>query len=188
VNQRAWLELLLVILPAVLTPLLAWVLAQRGVARRTSQIEQLLKRTELVERLRALPTGAAPGRRDDVLDAEVRDIVADLAALTEPEQAVAAGPVRRRSRLSRFLLFYEQPSWKAYIYRAVFYLFSLFGLVGGLGAALSGMRTDWYFGLLGGGFYIGVGFLFRQATVREFRRGLTKASARQAGVCVQPER
>lgn len=179
---RGWLDLFIAILPAVLTPLLAWLLAQRGVARRTSQIEQLLKRTELVERLRALPTGAAPGRRDELLDDEVRDIVADLAALTEPKQAIAAGPVRRQSRLSRFLLFYEQPSRKAYIYRAVFYLFSLFGLVGGLGAAFSGTKTDSYFGLLGGGFYIGVGFLFRSAAVRAIERGLRKASADQARV------
>lgn len=96
VNLSAAERLIEVMSPAVVTPIVAWLFSFRADARRSSELEAVLRRLELVERLQKV-YGAGESRAPyrDVLDAELRGILADLGELRVPE--VPAHVLARRA-------------------------------------------------------------------------------------------
>lgn len=130
----AWLQALLVMIPAILAPFIAWFLSQRGVGRQSREFEWLLRRTELVERLRKLlgSRDTANVRYEAALNAEVDDIIGDLSALREPEREeerlARTIELKRLPRWRSFLLLYKQASLIASIYRGLFYFFIFLGV------------------------------------------------------------
>ena len=75
-----YIKTIILVLPALLAPVIAWFLSQQGVSRRAKEVESLLSRMELVEKLRHVqeqsPNSSA--RFGDALDKEVNDILDDL--------------------------------------------------------------------------------------------------------------
>lgn len=180
-SSTKWLQALIPLLPAVLAPAVGWFLSQRGVARRIKEFEHLLKRMELVERLRSLREykGQTKSQFRETLDAEVSNIVAGLAELREAEHPVHITAVEVKSRWRRFLLLYKQASLKGAIYKGLFYTFLLFSVTVIITFAIipweGGMIANQVFSLIFGGvFYLIPSLLFRAAAVRDYRRRLKK--------------
>lgn len=129
----------------------------------------MLRRLELVERLQRV-YGAGEGRAPyrEVLEAELRGILAELGELRVPE--IPAHVLARRTeslpRWRYWLIAYKQACVKGAIYQALFYIFAAFGVLGGLGGA----TESWSVGLALLGFYLGIGLIFRAAAVRDFRK------------------
>ena len=75
-----WMKTIFIMLPAVIAPLLAWLASLRATSRRSSELDFLLRRIELVERVQKVQGGTEVANRP-ALDAELRDIVSDLTDL-----------------------------------------------------------------------------------------------------------
>ncbi len=176
-----WLQALLPLLPAVLAPAVGWFLSQRGVARRIKEFEHLLKRMELVERLRSLQEykGQTKSQFRETLDAEVSNIVAGLAELREAEHPIHITAVEVKPRWRRFLLLYKQASLKGAIYKGLFYTFLLFSVMTAVSfATLTSLEvvvaSRIFYSIFAGVFYLIPSLLFRAAAVRDYRRRLKK--------------
>jgi len=187
-DKPPWLQLVLATLPVTLAPLVAWLLAQRKETRRKSAVEELHTRAQLVEKLRTLRTNLPPDPSDSLVR-EVGDIMADLEGLRTTEAARAVA-LSQSSRLATLFLLYRQKSRKAAVYRALFYIFvgfGILGLFGGLADQSSAASEERYYLLLGVALYIGVGLAFRAAAVRDYVRHSEKDRlARKSGTYEQP--
>lgn len=181
-----WVQVLIAAGVPLLVPMVAWFLDQRGVARRTVEFDALLKRAELVHKLQTL--NGTPNRTDTAdrtsLDNEVEDILRDLEALREAETTAQLDDAVKQSRWRRAFLFYKQASLKGAIYRAFFYIFSVFtvAIVFGtlLESSVSGNVEEVFIILLGAAFYLGIALLFRWGAVRDYDRKLVKHRAKRA--------
>lgn len=180
----SWAGLGLAAATPLLVPLVAWFLEQRGVARRTKEFEALLKRTELVDKLQSLykTQSQTDNGGQKALDAEVQDILGDLAALRQFEQSVHLEAVDR-PLLRRTLLLYKQASIKRTIYQVLFYIFGILAIFAGIGAYLTPPEeqpvSDILFIIFAVLFYLGIAFLFRWAAVRDYRKKLERLKAKE---------
>jgi len=183
-----WTRAVLIMLPAALTPVFAWLSSLRTAARRSAELDALLRRLELVERVQKLyGVGERQGAYREVLDAELRDILADLSRLRGPEAPahVLASRTENLPRWRSWFLAYKQASVKGALYKALFYVSLAFAVLGGIGLMTSasdrasglGATDTVILGFLGGGFYVAIGLAFRAAALRDYRKRLGKGSA-----------
>ena len=126
-----WMKTIFIMLPAVIAPLLAWLASLRATSRRSSELDFLLRRIELVERVQKVQGGTEVANRP-ALDAELRDIVSDLTdlrvgVLTLHPSATLPNP---QSAWRRWFLAYKQSSRKGSAYKALFYIFIAFVALG----------------------------------------------------------
>jgi hypothetical protein len=180
-----WMRLIF-ILPALIAPLLAWLSSLRATSRRSSELDFLLRRIELVERVQKVQSGTE-ATNQSVLDAELRDILADLTDLrvgagTPHPSGAASNP---QSPWRRWFLAYKQSSRKGSAYKALFYVFIAFVALGGIGMYSSGLdkgpsapsaSDQILYGVLGVAVYLVIGLAFRYAAVREYHRNAQKRS------------
>lgn len=184
-TESFWIKAVLIMLPAALTPIFAWLSSLRAASRRSSELDELLRRTELVERAQKLyGVGESQVAYREVLDAELRDILADLGRLRGPEVPLHALGRHMESlpRWRHWLLAYKQASITGAVYKTLFYVFLALGVLGGIGAMTSpeirASSPDWVVvAFLGGGFYVTIGLVFRAFAVREYRKRLRKGLA-----------
>lgn len=181
-----WMRALLIMLPAVIAPLLAWVTSLRATSRRSSELDFLLRRIELVERVQKVQGESELANRP-VLAAELQDIVADLTNLRLGLTHSAGALPNQQSRWRRWLLAYKQSSRKGAAYKALFYFFVVVGLIGGLGLLSSGLDKgaaapsvleQVVIDVVGVGVYLVIGLAFRLAAIREYHRSTQKQSTR----------
>ncbi len=171
---------IIAMVPALLAPLIAWFLSQRGVSRRAKELESLLTRIELVEKLRQIQeqTSDSKARLVGILDTEVGDILDDLESLREIQAPLITKPYQKMAGLRRFLLLYKQASRKGKVYRGVFYACFFIAVSGGVVGVAEGMSRgtggDWIFGLVGAAFYLAIGLAFRAAAVRDYEKKTKK--------------
>jgi hypothetical protein len=181
-----WMRALLIMVPAVIAPLLAWLTSLRATSRRSSELDFLLRRIELVDRVqKAQGEAGAPNR--SALDAELQDILADLTNLrvgpTRPHPSdTIANP---HSGWRSWFLAYKQLSRKGTAYKALFYGFIGFVTLGAIGLLASGLDTgpsapsasdQVLFGVVGVAVYLAIGLAFRYAAIREYHRSTEKRS------------
>ena len=173
------MQLLGAVLPALLTaglaPLIGWLLSQRGIGRRTKEIENLLKRIELVERLQSLQKneGLIKSSFSENLDVIVADIVKDLAEFREKEQPIQVTALQAQPWWQRFLLLYEQASLKGKVFKVLFYMFlfiAVFMVVMPLVPDQSPAFSDSIIGYFSGAFYMFLSLYFRAAAARDYRK------------------
>jgi hypothetical protein len=184
-----WVDGLFIILPAAVTPIITWLFSLRAASRRSSELDSLVRRIEVVERVENLQRQAgSPATYRQLLDAELHDILADLAELRGP-QPTASTLERGTEKLAgwrSWFLMYEQASWKGSIYKVLFYIFLLFGVFGGIGLISVASAPELSIGekiaapLLGAGLYMVVALAFRAGAVRDYRKRLQKASSQGA--------
>jgi len=175
-----WMRTLLIMVPAVITPLVAWLTSLRATSRRSSKLDFLLRRIELVERVQKAQWEAGAANRS-ALDAELQDILADLTDLRvgttrpHPSEAIA----NPHSGWRNWFLAYKQPSRKGTAYKGLFYGFLAFVTLGAIGLLSSGLdtgptapsaRDQIVFGVVGVAVYLAIGLAFRYAAVREYHR------------------
>jgi hypothetical protein len=179
-----WMRAVFIMLPAVIAPLIAWVTSLRTASRRSSELDFLLRRIELVERVQKIQGETGSAR---ALTAEVQDIVADLTSLRLGTTLHASTMAENQpSRWRRWLLAFDQPSRKGAVYKALFYIFMVFGILGGIGMLTSDRDTgpgapsmfeQAVIGVLGVSVYLAIGLAFRYAAIREYHRREEKRSA-----------
>ena len=181
-----WMKTIFIMLPAVIAPLLAWLASLRATSRRSSELDFLLRRIELVERVQKVQGGTEVANRP-ALDAELRDIVSDLTdlrvgVLTLHPSATLPSP---QSAWRRWFLVYKQSSRKGSAYKALFYIFIAFVALGAAGMVSSGLdrspsapsaREQIVYGVLGVAVYLLIGLAFRHAAIREYHRSTQKRS------------
>ncbi len=186
IDDPVLVRVLLIILPAAVTPIITWLFSLHAASRRSSELEAIVRRVEVVERVQNLQSQVgSPESYRQLLDAELRDILTDLAELrgpqTRPSSLEHEGTTVSRWRA--WLLVYEQASWKGSLYKVLFYVF-MFSAVAG-GAGLASVGSDPSFGpveriiipLVGAGFYVVIALAFRAGAVRDFRKRMQKASS-----------
>ena len=181
-----WMRAIFIMLPAVIAPLIAWLTSLRATSRRSSELDFLLRRIELVERVQRIQ-GENATSSADVLTAEVQDIVADLTTLRlGPAFHASSIAEDQPSRWRRWFLAYDQPSRKGSVYKLLFYFFVVFGILGAIGMLTSGFDTgpdapsmfeQSLIRVLGVSVYLGIGLAFRYAAIREYHRRAQKRSA-----------
>lgn len=172
IQKEVWVAIISAA-PALLAPLLSWILQYRGVAQKIRELDVLEKRIQVIERLNGIGD-ALPEESRRVLRAELAAITQDLIADREREHAAGSTIVSHLPNWRRLLLYYEQPTAKASIYRGC-YWFCLFGALSMisvgfegdtlLGAAIPGMI-----------FYLFIGLLFRGAAMRQQNRAAENAA------------
>jgi hypothetical protein len=181
-----WMRALFIMLPAVIAPLIAWLTSTRATSRRSSELDFLLRRIELVERVQKIQGQTTTGSTR-VLTAEVQDIVEDLTNLRLGTTLHAPTMVQDQpSRWRRWILAYDQPSRKGSVYKLFFYILVVFGILGGIGTLTSGLDTSpgapgmleqTVIRVLGVSVYLGIGLAFRYAAIREYHKRMQKISA-----------
>jgi hypothetical protein len=180
------------LLGALLTPVVVWLLNQRGEARQTRELDRLLKRTELLEKLRSLqsPAAADTEEQDQTLDAEYQDILEDLSLHAEAESSAAEVVIPEGSSgWRRFWLDYEMKPGRPRVYRVIYYVFFVFAIVLPLMMLLnlpetsdvsSGELTKGqmvYVSIFNFAFYGVLGWLFRRAAIKQHQRQIRKEQA-----------
>src|SRR5258706_4008395 len=177
---------LFIMIPAVIAPLIAWLTSTRATSRRSSELDFLLRRIELVERVQKIQGQTTTGSTQ-ALTAEVQDIAEDLTNLRLGTTLHASTMVQDQpSRWRRWILAYDQPSRKGSVYKLFFYIFVVFGILGGIGSLTSGLDTgpgapgmleQTVVSVLGVCVYLGLGLAFRYAAIREYHKRMQKISA-----------
>jgi hypothetical protein len=184
-SDPLWMRAVLLMVPAVIAPLLAWLTTLRAASRRSSELDFLLRRIELVDRVQKAQ-GQTQTVNPEALDAELRDIVADLADLRTGAGMHPPGTIQNpHSGWRNWFLAYKQSSRKGKAYKALFYAFLTVALVGGIGILSSGWDKETsapshleqiVIGSLGVGVYLVIGLAFRYAALREYHRNAQKRS------------
>jgi hypothetical protein len=162
--------------PAIAAPPISWLLQHRGDAQKAREVEALERRVQLIERLLALEKHLSDERKK-MLQAELAHIAEDLVADRARERAAGETVVEGLPKLRRLLLLYDQPTARASVYRALFWIlvgFPLFGAVSVV--SLPETTTEWPVFALGMSVYLVVGLLFRSAAVRQQKRARAVAA------------
>ena len=155
--------------PGLVGIIVSWILQHQESARSVKQIDTLYKRVQVIERLLTLEKHLTDERRD-ILITELAEIAEDLVTERVKERTAGAKTLELMPRLRRWLLLYDQPTWKASLYRAFYWIFTFF--IGGMGSfvTFSMPIADWdrpflvFFPIL---FYVAIGIIFRSAAVRQ---------------------
>ena len=179
-----WMRAVFIMLPAVIAPLIAWLTSLRTASRRSSELDFLLRRIELVERVQKIQGDTSSTQ---VLTAEVQDIVADLTNLRLGSTIHTSSMIQNQpSRWRRWFLAFDQPSRKGGVYKLLFYVFTAFGILGAIGMLSSGFDTgpeapsmfeQTALRVVGVSVYLAIGLAFRYAAIREYHRREQKRSA-----------
>ncbi len=188
IDDPVLVRVLLIILPAAVTPIITWLFSLRAASRRSSELDAIARRVEVVERIRNLQSQAgSPETYRQLLDAELHDILTDLAELrgpqTRPSSLEHEGTTVSKWR--SWFLGYEQASWKGSLYKVLFYLFMFLAIAGAAGLASVGSDPSFgYAGrivlpFVGAGFYVVIALAFRAGAVRDFRKRMQKASSQR---------
>ena len=168
--------------PGLLSPVVVWFLNQQGVSRQRKQLETLMARIDLIEKLS--DSRAIPAQFDNDIEKlkvrEMRAVLAEIEALGETEQARIAIPVAGISRWKRATLNYDQISLKGRIYKGLFYAFNTFAVTGAAAAlyvaTIPGTRIV---AIFGSALYLMIGLIFRRAAVRTYEADKRMAAATQ---------
>ena len=123
-----------------------------------------------------------------IIRAELAYIAMDLVADRTRERAAGKMEVKLLSPVRRFLLLYEQPTTRASVYRALFWILSAFGLFSGILTLMMPYQLEpgisapkWSMALFGMLFYLGIGYLFRSAARRQLKRAHELAARESEG-------
>jgi hypothetical protein len=187
-SESVWFKAVGSVLPLVVTPIVTWLFSLRAASRRSAELDWLVRRVEVVERVDNLQRLAgSPGTYRQLVDAELKDVLEDLAALRAQQTAASslAGGTEKFGKWRRWFLTYEQASMKGSVYKVLFYIFLAFSVT--VVIPLSSVASDptlalghaerVLFALLGAGFYLVLALSFRAAAVRDYRKRLQKASS-----------
>jgi hypothetical protein len=120
----AFSPLLVAVLPALLSPIVAWVLSRSKVSKEAAIIDYLNKRLDVLERLNKLHTQFTEGPIRPFLDTEIEHC---RAFLRQPPTFIARGaalaPGAPQSRWARFFLTQPAVSVRQRVFKGLFYLF-----------------------------------------------------------------
>jgi hypothetical protein len=184
-SDPLWMKSVIVLVPAVTAPLVAWLTSLRTTSRRSSELDFLLRRIDLVERVQKVQ-GQSDATNRLVLDAELQDIFADLTLLRVGVHPSGTIPSPHSGWRGWFLA-YKQSSRKGAVYKALFYLFVAIGIIGGIGLLIPPVwDTDpsapshfeqGVIGFLGVAVYLFIGLAFRYAAVRDYHKTAQKRSS-----------
>ena len=165
----------------LLSTVVGWFLNQQGVSRQTKQLEALMARIDLIEKLS--DSRAIPAQFDNDIEKlkvrEMRAVLAGIEALSETERARIAIPGAEMSRWKRATLTYDQISLKGRVYKGLFYAFTFFAVIGTAAALSVATPVEWVFALIGGALYLMIGLIFRRAAVRTYEADKRMAAATQ---------
>ena len=176
-QKQVWLA----VVGAVTPPLVAWLTSLRTTSRRSSELDFLLRRIDLVERVQKAQ-GQSDATNRQVLDAELQDIFADLTLLRVGVHPSGTIPSPHSGWRSWFLA-YKQSSRKGSVYKALFYLFVAIGTIGGIGLFLSPWDPEpshseqGVIRCLGVAVYLFIGLAFRYTAVRDYHKTAQKRSS-----------
>ena len=166
--------------PVLLVPVIAWILSQRGVSRRAKEIQSLLTRMELVEKLRQVKeqTSVSKDRLVGILDKEISHILDDVESIREIQAPWTRTRPDNVARWRKFLLLYKQTSLNGNIYKGLFYGFVFFAVFGVLSIVVRRIfQATWdemFIPAVFTVFYLIVGLCFRAAAAKEYARIMGK--------------
>jgi RsiW-degrading membrane proteinase PrsW (M82 family) len=119
-----YIPILVAILPAVLSPIVPWVLGRSKVSKEAATIDYLNKRLDILERLNKLDTQLTEGPLRPFLDTEIEHCRTFLherpAFITHDAEVAVAAP---QSRWGRFFLTQPAVSMRKRIFKGLFYFF-----------------------------------------------------------------
>ena len=165
----------------LLTPALGWFLNQQGVSRQAKELEALKSRLDLIDRL-GESKASIPMLDNDIEQLRIREIravLAEINSFTEVARAGSAPNEAKLNRWSRTFLSYDQISLKGRIYKGLFYAFTILSVTGTAVAVSVAASNEWVFSIVGGAFYLFIGYLFRRAAIRAYNADKKKAVATQ---------
>lgn len=166
------LDVVLKILPylipgvaSILVPVVGWILSSIGLGRKQKQIEYLLRRLDLNEKLRTRVEKSANEEDLKFLAAEFTEILNYFkSTAVTAERPATIIPLRLAKFRSTFLL-YNPHSVKGWVYHVVFY-FSLQGILIGLLFSQEAMGFRIYISV----FYFIVAVVFQRLAVMNARK------------------
>jgi hypothetical protein len=168
---------------ALLAPIIAWWLSNRGKASHAKDIELLLKRLELVERTAAVVDKSCSnqGVANEIVQLEIEAVLESIRNRNIKQVLIGTLEIKRLNPLQRFFLNFSLSTITATVYRVAFYIFLVITFLGGLTSILfalyKGRTFDMFYleGLVGGMvLYFGISLLFRAAAVRSHLKTLNK--------------
>lgn len=164
---------------ATIVPFMSSLLQRRSFDERAGEVGLLEKRVQLAERLLANAQYLEAKDRKTI-EATLTQVARQLADQHRVESDSQKPKLESLSWWRKLLLAYEQPNLKASIYRAGYWIAIGFGLLGGVSATVVSEKSeDLKFAVIGGLFYIGIGFLWRSAAVRQKRHADSKLGTPQ---------
>jgi len=165
----------------LLTTILGWLLNQLGISRQAKELEVLILRLDIIDKLSKLQSATVELDTDieKLRKLEMKAVLAEISDFTDIDHAGIVSSNTKMSWWNRTTLSYDQISLKGRIYKGLFYSFTLFSVLGSLGLA-SVEYSDpahWGIGLVGGLIYFFIGLSFRRASIRTYAKDKKKAVA-----------
>jgi hypothetical protein len=166
-----YIPLIVAIIPALLSPIVPWVLGRSRISRESARIDYFNKRLDFLERLNKLHTqNLAEGPIRPLLDRKIEHCRAFLdqppTGIPQRAEMKADAP---QSRWARFFLTQPAVSVRQRIFKGLFYFFFVFAMLGvllGLSIPFSeGPNREEAFIIFffSTAFYLGISLLFRRA-------------------------
>jgi len=171
-DSSNYIPILVAILPAILSPIVPWVLGRSRVSKEAATIDYLNKRLDILERLNKLHTQLTEGPMRPFLDTEIEHCRTFLhqrpAFIPHDAEAPVVAP---QSAWGRFFLTQPAVSVRKGIFKGLFYFFFAIAVLyvpilpiilssESSGEDLSVLAVSFTAGFV---FYLGLALLFRRA-------------------------
>jgi hypothetical protein len=121
----SYIQILVAVVPVILSPMIAWALSRSRVSKESATIEYLSKRLDFLERLNKLHSQLAEGPIKPFLDMEIEHCRAFLGQqpIFLRHGAETEGAAVPQSRWGRFFLTQPAVSVRRRIFKGLFYFF-----------------------------------------------------------------
>jgi hypothetical protein len=168
--DASYYQLLVVTLPVIVSPIVAWFLGRSRISQEAATIDYLNKRLDIVERLIKLCTQLTEGPIRPFLDTEIEHC---RALLNQPPafipRIVETAKAAPQSRWARFFLTQPATSTRQRIFKGLFYFFFGIAMLALPGALISSFADPSLNAVLESAlvwasvfaFYFGLALLFR---------------------------
>jgi hypothetical protein len=163
-NMKSWMDLIIVVTPVILSPIIAWLLSHTGLPSEEARMNYLLKRLDLISRLQQIQTELKDDRLKEMFDTELEMCKKQMAFhrhdMIVQEEDMGSEP---KSWIGRFFLNSPSKTIKQRVFKGLFYFFFV-TFIFGLSTPLllsDQFKEDWRYALLGSFFYLLMALAFR---------------------------
>jgi hypothetical protein len=164
-NMKSWMDLIFVVTPVVLSPIIAWLLGHSGLPSEEARMNYHLKRLDLISKLNQMQSEITDDRIKEMFDAEL-EICKQQMAFHSHEMIVQTNDLSSVPKTWIGKIFLTNPSKtiKQRVFKGLFYFFLAIFIFGLSAALLLPSQTpdqDWKLSLFGSLLYLSLALGFR---------------------------